>query len=132
MKRYSTVRGSVCISNKAYKMPDTEYGDSVVDKSKFRPTLVNNGSGQRVVGSPMIGMYDFPDGVDTGVRLGVIRSPSADITEIDAVSEYLKSRVDSQVFDAKEKLNDVIKDIKMDFKEGTSTPSDSPQNNGGA
>lgn len=132
MKRYSTVSGSVSISNKAYKMPKMSYGDSVVDKSKFRPTLVNNGNGQRVVGSPMTGVYDFPDGVDTGIRLGVIRSPSADITEIDAVSEYLQSRVDLQISDVKDKLDDVIKDIKVDFKEGSSTSSDSPQNNGGA
>lgn len=121
MKQYSTISGDVKEILSTYHFTQKDWGESVVDKSKFRPTLVNNGAGQRVVGSPMTGLYDFDDGIDTGIRFGALRNISADITEIDGAKSYLESAVKAQTDLAKEKItveleklkSDVVKDVKI-------------------
>lgn len=121
MRRYQTIHGDLQEIIDEYHFTQKDWGESVVDKSKFRPTLVNNGAGQRVVGSPMTGVYDFDDGVDTGIRFGALRDVSADITEIDGAKAYLESTVKAQTDLAKEKLSaelakiksDVVKDVKI-------------------
>lgn len=111
MTYYSNLSGSVSSTKSKPKNLMGGYGDSVVDKSKFRPTLVNNGSGQRVVGSARSGLYDFEDGVDTGFRLGVLRSPSPDITEVDSVKNILENTINSKVSKAKQEFSDTMDKI---------------------
>lgn len=121
MQRYSTVQGFLTkVKNNAFSK--IKYGDSVVDKSKFRPTLVNNGNGQRVVGVSRQGVYDFEDGKDTGLRYGVIRNLGADITEIDSVKQILEKTVDKSIKDSREKVQEVL----LNVEKTSSTPT---QNN---
>ena len=72
----------------------TDYGLSVVDKSAFRPSVndVHNFSG----GSDTVGLYDFPDGKDTGFRLGALRDLGADPTEISSTRDRLKNSVETE------------------------------------
>lgn len=121
MNYYSTVLGFLEVSEKKPTNLMKSYGSSVVDKSKFRPTLVNNGSGQRVVGSARSGLYDFEDGKDTGLRLGVIRSPAPDITEVDSVKQILEKTVNNQVSEAKVKFDTALSELeKSNTKEDSS------------
>lgn len=120
MKYYSTVLGFLEVSKNKPTNLMKSYGSSTVDKSKFRPTLVNNGSGQRVVGSARTGLYDFDDGKDTGLRLGVIRSPGADITEVDSVKQILEQTVNHQVSEAKVKFDTALSELeKSNIKENS-------------
>ena len=112
MNRYSTNLGFVQLNKSSYTISMGNYGDSVVDKSKFRPTLVNNGSGRRVVGTSRSPVYDFEDGKDTGIRFGVIRNLGADITEVDAVKNILERTVNNQIKVSEKKLNDTLEKIE--------------------
>ena len=113
MLRYCTNLGFVGYSEHRYSISMGDYGSSVVDKSKFRPTLVNNGSGQRVVGTSRSPVYDFEDGKDTGLRFGVIRNLGADITEVDAVQNILQKTVNNQIKVSEKKLNDTLEAIQQ-------------------
>lgn len=91
------------------------YDDSVVDKSKFRPNVndVHNFTGQGSQGTPL---YDFPDGVDNGLRLGAMRSLGADITEINATAEQLKTTTQKQTDDVAEIVKSEITKLKDNLK----------------
>lgn len=129
MKQYSTINGDIKEIFSTYHFTQKDWGESVVDKSKFRPTLVNNGAGQRVVGSPMAGVYDFDDGIDTGLRLGALRNISADITEIDGAKAYLESTVKAQTDLAKEKIAEEFAKIKTNVVKDAKVNSSDSQNN---
>lgn len=91
------------------------FDDSVVDSSAFRPNVddVHNFTGG---GSNMTPLYEFPDGKDTGLRLGAMRSLGADITEIDATKKALQATVDNQKKQFEQDVADTIKDIKENLK----------------
>ena len=100
-------------------------GKSVTDKSKFRPTLVDNSTGQRIeVGGVYTGLYDFDDGKDTGLRYGAIRQINPDITEVDATMEYLQGEVENikrdVQMDIEQVKKDIIESVKKDSNNKTS------------
>lgn len=73
-------------------VPETKvsYGKSCVDLSSWSPTI--NDIHNSKLGSALTGVYDFPDGkIDPSAPdLSVLRSASADVTEIDERYEQLK------------------------------------------
>lgn len=74
-----------------------DFGPSNTDKSFYTPEVVNArstlGSG---VSQKRVGVYDFPDGKDTGERIQVIlRQKGLDVAEIDRIGAILKSQVES-------------------------------------
>lgn len=95
-------------------------GKSVTDKSKFRPSLVDNSTGQRIeVGGVYTGLYDFPDGNDTGLRYGAIRQINPDITEVDASMEFLQGEVNNIKRDVQVDIEQAKKDAVDSFKKDT-------------
>lgn len=73
-----------------------DFGESNTDRSFYVPDVATArstlGSG---VMSHSVGVYDFPDGKDTGERIqSILRQKGLDMTEIDRVGEILKSQVD--------------------------------------
>ena len=119
---------SLCDIDLHVQKKSTFSGDSVTDKSKFRPCLVDNSTGQRIdVGSAYTGLYDFPDGKDTGIRYGAIRQINPDITEIDATMEFLNNEVESIKRDVKLDIEMAKKDVLEILKKD----SNSQTNNGG-
>lgn len=119
---------SLCKINLDVQEKSTFTGKSVTDKSKFRPCLVDNSTGQRIeVGGSYTGLYDFPDGKDNGLRYGAIRSINPDITEIDATMEYLNNEVEQIKRDVKMDIELAQKDILENLKKDTNSQA----NNGG-
>lgn len=74
-----------------------DFGPSNTDKSFYVPQVATSrstlGSG---VSQNRVGVYDFPDGKDTGDRIQVLlRQKGLDAAEIDRIGEILKSQVDA-------------------------------------
>lgn len=93
-----------------------EFSPSVVDTSKYRPNVnelhnFDGGKGSRVP------LYDFEDGKDTGLRLGVLRHQGADITEIQAAKDILEVSTSEATKEATEKLKKEYKLVKQAVKE---------------
>lgn len=76
----------------------SDFGETVTDRSFFRPdvstaraklgSLIANGSNK-------VGVYDFPDGKDTGQSLMIfLRNKSLDQTEIDSAYERIKANAE--------------------------------------
>lgn len=69
-----------------YIIPDYDYGDYIVDKSHFVPNAeaVKNLTGNGAVATTDSGMYDFPDGKDTGAKVPYTRQHgyTGDIAEL--------------------------------------------------
>lgn len=110
---------SLCSQELHVQKKSSFTGKSVTDKSKFRPALVDNSTGQRIeVGGVYTGLYDFPDGKDTGLRYGAIRQINPDVTEVDATMEYLQGEVENikrnVQMDIEKAREDVIESFKKD------------------
>lgn len=74
-----------------------DFGPSNTDISFYRPDIsaVRAFAGNPS-GSNMRGLYDFPDGKDTGQRMMMIlRDKSLDPTEIEKIGEIIKAKVNS-------------------------------------
>lgn len=74
-----------------------DFGSSNTDKSFYVPEVA---SARSTLGSGVspnrVGVYDFPDGKDTGDRIQVLlRQKGLDLAEIDRIGEILKSQVES-------------------------------------
>lgn len=74
-----------------------DFGKSNTDKSFFVPEVA---SARSTLGSgtmpKSVGLYDFPDGKDTGDRIqSILRQKGLDVAEIDRIGEILKSQVES-------------------------------------
>lgn len=100
----------------------------VVDKSRFKPTLVDNTFGQRVDGLSGVPQYHFSDGKDFGLRLSAINRLGSDVTEIEHDYQLLKGRVDSQQLKFDEELKNESEKLAEDFKQNIQNKS-SNQNN---
>lgn len=91
----------------------SDFGKSCTDKSFFRPdisqTRVFLGS---MMGSNRVGLYDFPDGKDTGeTAQTMIRSKGLDITEVDSMLKAQENKIKLDV--ASQKADLEIKEDKM-------------------
>lgn len=100
-------------------VPDVEFDNSkepsVTDKSHYRP---NAPSYARVDGSGRVGLFDFPDGEDTGIDLSYLRKRGIDQTEIDAYTERLKNLSKEQLDQLKyEAAQEIIEKSKKLEKE---------------
>lgn len=107
---------SGCLKQDSVKVPlRSDFDDSVVDKSSFRPNVddVHNFTGGN---SGMVPLYEFPDGKDTGLRLGAMRSLGSDITEISATKKALENSVSEQKLEFDQVVADEIKAIKERLK----------------
>lgn len=76
-----------------------DFGESNTDKSFFRPDISQTRAflGSQM-GSNRVGLYDFPDGKDTGeTAQTVIRSKGLDITEVDALIQKHKAKMELDI-----------------------------------
>lgn len=92
-----------------WKYP-ADVGKSVVDKTKFRPVTIQT----MMTANGSQGVYDFPDGVDTGVRYDNYLHPRLDPVERDANMQELRYQIDDgltkiDVELAKQKVEDAKK-----------------------
>lgn len=77
----------------------SNFGESNTDKSFFRPDISQTRAflGSQV-GSNRVGLYDFPDGKDTGeTAQTAIREKGLDITEIDVMLEKQKAKMELDI-----------------------------------
>lgn len=112
-----TRSSSGSLEQQSVKVPlRSDFDDSVVDKSSFRPNVddVHNFTGGN---SGMTPLYEFPDGKDTGLRLGAMRSLGSDITEIDATKKALENAVSEQKAEFSQIVSDELKAVKERFRE---------------
>lgn len=135
LKEYKSFYGSPS----PYPMT-SDFGLSVTDKTSYRPDI----SSARAfassvgVGSNRVGVYDFPDGKDTGETLMTfLRSKSLDVTEIDQVmndliaskNNMIKADVDKFINENKDKEKDsILENIKSFFSKSSDSTSDTIQN----
>lgn len=97
--------------------PEKDYGEYIVDDSYFVPMseAVKNVTSGAVSPEALQGMYDFKDGVDTGMKIPVDRSHrfTGDIAEVSkavreaeagAVEELKEAR---RQFDFEQKMNEL-------------------------
>lgn len=86
-----------------------DFGESNTDKSFFRPEISTFGDQlQRLQGSTLKGVYDFPDGVDTGETImTLVRNKGLDRAEVDAIYESVKANIDAKKEADKQLLEDV-------------------------
>lgn len=114
------------------------YGDSVTDKSTYRPDIytvrdaIVNGS----VGASVNPVYDSieiltSDGT-LAMDLASLRKPGLDITEVEKARDILKARIDAEMDKIKadnektQKLKDVLNEVKGSVSSSSSdTQSDS-------
>ena len=79
-----------------------DYGKSVTDKSKYNPNISsfisNMGS---IRNNPL---YDFDDGMDTGVRMSLFHDKSLDITEKEAIFARFKAETENRLNELEELL----------------------------
>lgn len=89
------------LGRKEYKAVPASMGtdfvcESVVDKTNWSPEAelsVNSPFG----GSPRVGLYDFPDGEDTGLDLTGLRNPSLDIVDVDNIRKSLDKKAKADI-----------------------------------
>lgn len=77
----------------------SDFGESNTDKSFFRPDISQTRAflGSQM-GSNRVGLYDFPDGKDTGeTAQTAIRSKGLDITEVDVMIQKQKAKMELDI-----------------------------------
>lgn len=103
-----------------------DFGKSNTDKSFYVPEVANARS---TLGSgtmpKTVGVYDFPDGKDTGDRIQtILRQKGLDVAEIDRIGEILKSQVESDKTSLKQIEEMEAKDITKYLKQIADVVSD--------
>lgn len=98
-----------------------DFGDSVTDKSKYKPNVPLYSQVTSDARLPSNLVYDFPDGKDTGLDLTPLRNKSLDVVEISALKRSLE-RDWSKIRDRVEK--------ELDSDESVSSPSSDSQVSG--
>lgn len=113
------------------------YGDSVTDKSTYRPDIytvrdaIVNGS----VGASVNPVYDSieiltADGT-LAMDLAALRKPGLDVTEVEKARDILKARIDAEMDKIKadnektQKLKDVLNEVKGSVSSSSDSTSDS-------
>lgn len=87
MKRFNTISiFGESMKKLDYTIPEEPIGDYIVDKSHFVPNAeaIKNLTGNGAVSTSDLGMYDFPDGRDTGAKVPYTRQHgyTGDIAEL--------------------------------------------------
>lgn len=87
---------NVFAGKELWKMTE-DYGESNTDKSSYVPDISTTRSFLgSVTGRNVQGLYDFPDGKDTGfVVATMLRQKGLDPTEIDKIGEIITAHVES-------------------------------------
>lgn len=91
----------------------SDFGVSCTDKSFFRPDISQTRAflGSQM-GSDRVGLYDFPDGKDTGeTAQTLIRAKGLDITEVDSMLKAQESKIKLEI--ASQQADEEIKKDKM-------------------
>lgn len=93
----------------------SDFGESVTDKTFFRPDISSvRPRLSALAGAEMQGVYDFPDGKDTGdVIQTVLRNRGLDVTEIDAISKAVQDKIDAGIKIDEENLAKKLKEDKV-------------------
>lgn len=95
-------------------VPPSDYGESATDKASYRPDISSARSFAGSIGSgtsSQVGVYDFPDGKDTGRTIQTfLRNRGLDVTEIEAASTWLKDNAQKLVDEDNEKMIAELKD----------------------
>lgn len=75
-----------------------DFGESNTDKTYFRPDVSSSrASLASQIGSDRAGVYDFPDGKDTGDTIQtLLRSQGLDRTEVDRIGAMIQSTIDNK------------------------------------
>lgn len=112
-----------------------DFGESNTDKTYYRPDISSTRSQLAgLTGNTRVGVYDFPNGVDTGDTLQTtLRSKSLDRTEIDAIGDALQANIENKKAKDKENVAEElrkrgVKDIDNAIKkiaDSVSAPADS-------
>lgn len=124
-------------SREVYKLCD-DFGDSVTDKSTYRPTLsvVKSFLGAQNPNLKQF-VYDFPDGKDTNdinsYVMTYLRTPGLDPAEVDALISRERSRLQSLADSAtskaeKDKISKAL-DALTNLSNSAPESSDDVQNN---
>lgn len=109
MKRFNTISiFGESMKKLDYSIPDEPVGDYIVDKSHFVPNAeaIKNLTGNGAGATSDLGMYDFPDGRDTGAKVPYTRQHgyTGDIAELS-----------SNVFEQSDVYQNDISTLKAEF-----------------
>ena len=81
--------------NKLVKPKNLDYGESLTDKTFFRPEIFSIADTK--ANNAVTGLYDFKDGKDTGERLAMhLRDKSLDITEKTAIVDAYEADINNR------------------------------------
>lgn len=81
--------------NKFVKPKNIDYGESLTDKTFFRPDIFSVADTK--ANNAVTGLYDFNDGKDTGERLSMyLRDKSLDITEKAAIVDSYETDINNR------------------------------------
>lgn len=93
----------------------SDYGESNTDKTFYRPTLDGVRAGS--IGSARTGLYDFPNGVDTGERFQpILRNKGIDIAEVSAILDNITSVITDKKTVDKENLQKKLDEAKAQLE----------------
>lgn len=113
LKEYKSFYGS-----SSSHLMTKDFGLSVTDKTSYRPDISSARAFAASVGagtSGKVGVYDFPDGKDTGDTLMTfLRSKALDVTEIDQVMNQLMQAKDNMIQADVDKFINENKDKEKD------------------
>ena len=90
-----------------YDLPPDEFGESVTDTSHFVPSSEAIKGLSGVLSEREVRMnYDFPNGVDNGMRAPAFRRPGADLAEVSSAVSGAQKALKKQVRDAAKKAQE--------------------------
>lgn len=105
----------------------SDYGESCTDKTFYRPTLDGIRAGS--VGSARTGVYDFPNGVDTGERFQpILRNKGIDIAEVSAILDNITSVITDKKTVDKENLQKKLDEAKAQLEAAKENKETSSEN----
>lgn len=114
-----------------FEPPVKDYGDYVVDDSSFVPMseAVKRVTAGSLTPDQVKSMFDFKDGVDTGVKIPVDRSHrfSGDIAEVSEFAYQAVADVSSSLAKAKEDYDYQVAAGKIDPSTGAASSSSSEE-----
>lgn len=103
--------------------PVVNYGESVTDKSKYKPNVPLYSQIDFNKGMPDNLCYDFPDGKDTGLDLTPLRNKSLDITEIADIKRSLEASTKRQKKAIDDEVDKLLKE-QSESKQSQAQASD--------
>lgn len=107
------------------KKTTPKFTPSQTDKTDFVKDVKGSKSLILGGGTQYIGLYDFPDGRDTGLDLTFLRKKGIDITEVDNMREILQTKAEENI----KEVNREIEKIKIQQEINTQEQQNQTQNN---